>query len=308
MRFIWFALVAASLGLAADTDFNGRWDIRVPKEPRARSWWLEVSGAGTPEIKGSFVGFPGGNTDPIPQIAVQDGALHFSADRGQGEKKTHLEYTAKLVNGRLIGEMHSGNTSLDWSGVRAPEINEHDDGSWKESKSIALFNGKDLSGWHGQVPGQALGWTVVNGALSNQPSANNLVSDQKFWNFKIHVELKVSEETNSGIGLRARYEVQVLDDFGKPPDTHGNGALYSRILPTMNASKPPGEWQFYDIRLVGRDVTVVLNDHKVIDRQHIDGLTAIAMDPNEGEPGPIILQGDHRHVEIRKVVLTPLHK
>ena len=58
-------------------------------------------GAGTPEIKGSFVGFPGGNTDPIPQIALQDGVLHFSAERGQGQKKIHLEYTAKLVGGKL---------------------------------------------------------------------------------------------------------------------------------------------------------------------------------------------------------------
>ncbi len=308
MRLILFLVAAASLGLAADADFNGRWDISVPKEPRARSWWLEVSGAGTPQIKGNFVGFPGGNTDPIPQIAIEGGVLHFSAERGQGQKKMRLEYTAKLVNGKLTGEMHSGNNSLDFTGVRAPEIDEHDDGSWKEAKPIALFNGKDLSGWHGQVPGQPLGWTVENGALSNHAGANNLVSDQKFWNFKIHVEFKVSEDTNSGIGLRARYEVQILDDFGKPPNTHGNGALYSRILPTMNASKPPGEWQSDDIRLVGRDVTVVLNDHKIIDHKHIDGLTAIAMDPNEAEPGPIILQGDHRHVEIRKVILTPLHK
>src|ERR1700722_4164957 len=110
MRVILFALFAASMGLAADTDFNGRWDIRVPKEPRNRSWWLEVNGAGTPGINGSFVGFPGGNTDPIPQIAIQDGVLHFSADRGEGEKKVHLEYTAKFVGGRLVGDMHNGTT------------------------------------------------------------------------------------------------------------------------------------------------------------------------------------------------------
>jgi hypothetical protein len=265
-----------------------------------------VQGAGTPGIKGSFVGFPGGNTDPIPQIEIKSGVLHFSADRGQGQKKQHLAYTAKLEGGKLVGEMHNGATTLEFSGVRAPEINEHDDGTWKEGKPIALFNGKDLSGWRGMVPGQALGWVVENGALSNQAAANNLVSEQKFWNFKLHVECKLSQETNSGIGLRGRYEVQILDDHGKPPDTHGNGALYSRILPTVNASKPVGEWQTYDIRLVGRDVTVVLNDHKIIDKKHIDGLTAIAQNPDEGEPGPIILQGDHRHVEIRKVILTPL--
>jgi hypothetical protein len=306
MRIIFLAGLAASLCCAADSDFDGRWDIRVPKEPRARAWWLEVSGAGTPNIKGSFVGFPGGNTDPIPQIAVKDGVLHFSAERGEGQKKVRLEYTARVAGRRLEGDMHNGSATLDWTGVRAPEINEHDDGTWKDGKPIALFNGKDVSGWHGMVPNLALGWTVENGALSNQLGANNLVSEQKFWNFKIHVEFKVSEDTNSGIGLRGRYEVQILDDFGKPPDTHGNGALYSRILPTMNASKKPGEWQSCDIRLVGRDVTVVLNDHKIIDRKHIDGLTAIAQNPDEGEPGPIILQGDHRHVEIRKVILTPL--
>jgi hypothetical protein len=297
-------LAAAAWG--ADRDFNGRWDLTVPKEPRSRAWWLEVQGAGTSGIKGSFVGFPGGNTDPIPQIEIKGGVLHFSADRGQGQKKQHLEYTAKLSGGKLVGEMHNGATTLEFTGVRAPEIKEYDDGRWKEGKPIALFNGKDLSGWHAMVPGQALGWIVENGAMSNQAGANNLVSDQKFWNFKLHVECKLGKDTNSGIGLRGRYEVQILDDYGQPPDTHGNGALYSRILPTSNASKPAGEWQTYDIRLVGRDVTVVLNDHKIIDKKHIDGLTAIAQNPDEGEPGPIILQGDHKHVEIRKVILTPL--
>lgn len=304
MKLIVLMGLAAALCLAADSDFNGRWDIRVPKEPRNRSWWLEVSGAGSPGVKGNFVGFPGGNTDPIPVISVKDGVLHFSVDKNDG--KVHQDYTARVVGGKLVGEMKSPSLSLDFTGVHAPEINEHDDGTWKEGTPIALFNGKDLAGWHGQVPGHPLNWTVENGALSNAPAANNLVSDQKFWNFKIHVEFKVSQDTNSGIGLRARYEVQILDDFGKPAESHGNGALYSRITPNMNASKPPGEWQSYDIRLVGRDVTVVLNDHKVIDKGHIDGLTAIAMDPNEGDPGPIILQGDHKHVEIRKVILTPL--
>jgi hypothetical protein len=108
--------------------------------------------------------------------------------------------------------------------------------------------------------------------------------------------------------LRARYEVQILDDYGRPANTHGNGALYSRILPSENASKPAGEWQTYDIRLVGRQVTVVLNGRKVIDKGEIEGLTAIASDANEGQPGPLILQGDHGPVEFRAIVLTPLVK
>src|ERR1035438_2465624 len=131
MRLLLLAALMASWCMAADTAFNGQWDIRVPKEPRNRSWWLEVSGAGTPDIKGNFVGFPGGNTDPIPKIAMRDGVLHFSADRG----KAHMEYTAKLADGKLVGEMHSGNTILEFTGVHAPEIKEHDDGTWKEGSA-----------------------------------------------------------------------------------------------------------------------------------------------------------------------------
>src|SRR5438132_972364 len=65
------------------------------------------------------------------------------------------------------------------------------------------------------------------------------------------------QHSNSGVALRNRYEVQILDDYGRPPDTHSAGALYSRIAPSENASKAAGEWETYDIRLVGREVTVV---------------------------------------------------
>ncbi len=114
--------------------------------------------------------------------------------------------------------------------------------------------------------------------------------------------------SNSGIGLRGRYEIQVLDDYGQPPNSHSNGSLYSRIAPSVNASKRPGEWQVYDITLIGRDVTVVLNGKKLIDRQVIEGLTAMGHDPNEGEPGPISLQGDHGPIAFRNILLTPLVK
>ena len=102
--------------------------------------------------------------------------------------------------------------------------------------------------------------------------------------------------------------MQILDDYGRPPDTHSAGALYSRIAPSENASKPAGEWETYDIRLVGREVTVVFNGKKVIEKGVIDGLTAMAHDADEGEPGGIALQGDHGPVEFRKITITPLVK
>jgi len=98
----------------------------------------------------------------------------------------------------------------------------------------------------------------------------------------------------------------VLDGYGQPPNVHGNGALYNRIAPSINARKPAGEWRTYDVTLIGCYITVVLNGAKVIDSQMIEGLTAIARDPNEAEPGPLALQGDHKPVDFRNIAVKPL--
>src|SRR6185503_18242356 len=111
-----------------------------------------------------------------------------------------------------------------------------------------------------------------------------------FWNFELHAEFRVVKESNSGIGLRGRYEIQILDNYGRKPDEHASGALYSRIVPSVNASKPAGEWQSFDIRLVGRQLTVVVNGTKVIDKGEVEGLTAMANNADEAEPGPITIQ------------------
>jgi hypothetical protein len=295
---------------AGDAQFNGRWDITVPQEARARAWWLEITGAGTPALKGRFVGFPGGDMNDIPQLAIENGEMRFSFDYKDSHtgQPMHRDYHAHLTpGGTLAGEMRASNgDTLQWAGVAAPVITDKDDGSWHDGAPVELFNHKDISGWQGLIPNLALGWVVKDDAMGNAAGANNLVSEATFWNFKLHAEYRVGKGSNSGIGLRGRYEVQILEDYGKPPNKHSNGALYSRIAPAVNASKPPGEWQSYDIRLIGRTVTVVLNDQKVIDKGEIEGLTAIAGNADEGKPGPIILQGDHGPVEFRKILLTPL--
>jgi Domain of Unknown Function (DUF1080) len=301
-----FILAAGPL-LAAASDFNGRWDIEVLNEPRHRAWWLEVTGAETPAIKGRFVGFPGGDMLDIQKIWIEGGALHFTFDQAGKKGSVHQEYTAQADGKQLKGTFAAGKQSLAWIGHRAPVIQEKDDGSWKDGKPIELFNGKDLKGWHGIVPGQELGWTVAGGLLSSTGGANNLETDAKYWNFKLHVEYRVGAHSNSGIGLRGRYECQILEDKDRPLDRHSNGALYSRIIPNENVSKAPGEWQTYDVRLVGMDVTIVSNGKQVV-KGVIEGLTAIATDWEEGKPGMISLQGDHGPVDFRKVVLTPLVK
>ncbi len=296
-----------------DSQFNGRWDIAVNGDtPRTRAWWLEVTGAGTEALKGKFVGAPGGQLEDITKLSIADGELRFVFERRYRREPKGLQkglYWARLDNGKLKGTFEiEGDpaTYLEWTGSRAPVLPEKDEGNWKRGEPILLFNGRDVSGWQSITPGKPMAWTVRDGLLTNSPSAGDLISDKKFWNFDLHVEFLVAERSNSGVGLRGRYEIQIFEDYGDPPNKHGNGALYGRIPPKTNASKPAGEWQTFDIRLVGRQLSVTLNGVKVIDKGTVEGLTAIAQDPNEGDPGPIILQGDHGFVQFRKVTLYPL--
>jgi hypothetical protein len=311
MRAIFGLLLLAATAFAADADFNGRWDITT-NTPRPRGWWVELNGVGTPGASGKFVSAYAGDMNTINSIAVENGEVKWVISTPPGTKQpSTFVYRAKLVGGKLEGAMQrEGQTAATkFTGVRAPTLdNEKDDGSWKGGKAIELFNGKDLSGWHALVEGAEMKWSVTGGVLKNAPPTTDIVSNQEFWNFAAHIEFKIVEHSNSGIGLRGRYEIQVLDDFGKPPQTHGAAALYSRVAPSVNASKAAGEWQTYDIRLVGRDLTVVHNGQKVLDHVHVDGLTAIANNADEGKPGPFIVQGDHSNVEIRKFTVTPLTK
>jgi hypothetical protein len=301
------------LASSAPRDFNGRWDITVSESDRKRAWWLEVKDAGTPNASGSFVGAPGGQLDKINDLKIEGDELRFTYKRryriGVGDQVNPRTgtYKARLVNGKLEGtfELEGEPKAVSWVGVRAPKLTPGNLSEYKEGKPVELFNGKDMAGWKAVVANRPP-WNVKNGILVNEPGASDLVTDGKFWDYKLHVEYRIGPKSNSGIGLRARYEVQIFDDFGQAPSLHGNGALYSRILPATNASKRPGEWQTFDITLLGNRVNVVLNGTTIIKDAEIEGLTAIAVDPNEGEPGPIVIQGDHGIVEFRKITLTPL--
>ncbi len=308
-------LLAVCPAFAADADFNGRWDLTALTQPRPRAWWVELNGIGTPNANGKFVSAYAGDMNKIDTIAVENGELKFTivqpaSRNGEQPRRTNV-YRARLAGGKLAGTLTIEGGSappLKFTGVRAPVIDEKDDGTWKEGTPIQLFNGKDASGWKALNPSVEMKWTVKDGVLRNAPPTTDIISEQKFWNFKLHVDFRIVEHSNSGIGLRGRYEIQILEDYGRPPNSHGSAALYSRFAPTVNASKPPGEWQSYDIRLVGRQLTVVENGTKVLDKVPVEGLTAIANNSDEAEPGPFIVQGDHSYVEIKSFTVTPLHR
>ncbi len=299
-----FLACACAVAFGGNAQFNGYWDITVHDEKHPRAWWLKIEGADTASPKGDFISAYSGDLNRIDEISIEDNELVFGfRPQAKAGETRHLVYRAKLAGDKLEGTYGK----LTWTGVRAPVIKDKDDGSWRDGESVELFNGRDLTGWHALESDREFKWSVNDGLLTGPGRGANIITDGKFWNFKLHVEYRIPPHSNSGIGLRARYEVQIEDDNGKL-DSHTNGALYSRIPPRVNATKPAGEWQTYDIRLVGRQVTVVLNGQTIIDKGTIEGLTAIASDPNEGEPGAIILQGDHGAVEFRNMRLTTLVK
>jgi hypothetical protein len=142
--------------------------------------------------------------------------------------------------------------------------------------------------------------------MSNEAKANNLISKDTFKDFRIDAEYKLEKDSNSGIYLRGRYELQVLDDFGQPVESHGHMSLYAWSAPRVNASRPAGEWQVMQATIVGNRVSVILNGQRVHDNATIQAITGGALDADETAPGPIMIQGDHGKVSFRKLVVTPI--
>jgi hypothetical protein len=227
-----------------------------------------------------------------------------------GEKITGFLLSPKR-NGKGIDSTSFVGTKL------APPPAAPDMANLKFGTPVTLFDGKDLSGWKLINEKQKSGFSVVDGALVNNPvqpetgdhiSYGNLRTIQEFGDFNLKLEVNVPAGSNSGVYLRGMYEIQVLDSYRKELDTHNMGAVYSRIKPVVNAEKPAGTWQTLDITLCDRHITVVLNGVKIIDNQPVYGPTGGAIISDVNANGPIYLQGDHGTVSYRNIVLTPIVK
>jgi len=290
---------------AGDDAFLGAWNINVPNpNGTTRACWLELKREGD-VVKGRFLA-GGGSPFPVPTVAIEDGELRWEYQVKRPGQEAQVVYRARLKDGRLEGTAQIGQSpARQFTGFRPP-VWKAAFAEKKAGQPVALFNGKDVSGWVGQHPDRPLGWVVNDGALDNQGKANNIVSTQKFSDFKLQVEFQVAEHSNSGVYIRGRHEIQVVDDFGKEPDQHSAGAIYGFVPPAVNPSKKAGEWQTLEATVVGNRLTVVMNGKKIHDNAVIPAITGGALDANEGEPGPIMLQGDHGPVLYRKVVVTPL--
>jgi hypothetical protein len=283
-----------------DQRILGRWDINITTPDGLKPSWLEVEKSGRDAVVGRFVGIVG-SARPIARIVASGDSLSFSIPHQWETGDGDLTVSAKVQGTGLAGTMtFPDGKSYSWTAVRAPRLNRATP-AW--GAPIKLLHANDLGGWHASGPSNQ--WKVTNGVLSSPRSGTNLVTDRKFGDFKLHVEFRYPKESNSGVYLRGRYEVQIQDDFGNEPWNDRFSAIYGFLPPNVIAAKPAGEWQSYDITLVGRTVNVVANGKRVICDQEIPGITGGALDSNEGTPGPLFLQGDHGPVEYRNIVITP---
>ena len=279
----------------------GRWDLTLDVNGKPAPSWMEVKLSGDRTLVGYFVGVVG-SARPIAKVFFDNGKFWFNIPPQweSGDKDFYIE-------GMLNDNSVTGNITMSdgkkyaYTGVRAPLMKRNVPIVWQ--KPITLFNGKDLAGWKAMGANQ---WIVKNGVLTSPHSGSNLVSEQKFTDFKLHVEFRYPKGSNSGIYLRGRHEVQVEDS---PKEAHPSsvlfGGVYGFLTPCEIATKGPGQWQTYDITLIGRMITIIANGKTIISNQEIPGPTGGALDSNEDEPGPIYFQGDHGPIEFKNIIITP---
>jgi hypothetical protein len=316
------ALLTTSLQ-AAENPFLGRWALTIPGGGAGWLGVVETNG----ELKSSIL-WGGGSVVPVTTTKVEGDTLtltRVSQSRSRdAEGKTVVKKTTETITAKRDGDkLNLTTTTTDNEGkprgkaaeftgkIIPPLPSAPDLAKVKFGEPISLFSGVDMIGWKtmGNAPSA---WKVENGLLRNVVTPGktyaNLRTTREFEDFNLQAEFRVPTNGNSGIYLRGIYEIQVANSFGKKNDNHNCGALYSRILPSENVSKPPGEWQTFDITLVNRHLTVIHNGVKTIDNQPVLGCTGGALTSDEFKPGPIYLQGDHTDVDYRKLVLRPVVK
>ena len=202
-------------------------------------------------------------------------------------------------------------------------------GAAAPSDAIVLFDGRDLSAWR-HPDGSPARWTVEDGAFTVVAGTGAMRTVRAFGDVQLHIEWRAparvegrgQDRGNSGVFFQEQYEVQVLDSYENPTYVNGQAAsVYKQHIPLVNASRPPGEWQSYDIVfraprfaedgsiLTPAYLTVFHNGVLVQDRVEVKGITV-----NRGAPYyrkheaklPLMLQDHDSPVSFRNVWIREL--
>jgi Domain of Unknown Function (DUF1080) len=288
---------------ASVQSFLGRWDLTLKTPLREYPSWLELTQEGG-QLRARMVS-RWGHARPLPKVELSNGRITFVSPKEEEDRKDDMVFEGKLSGKTLVGTTTGPDgTPWQWTGERAPSLKRKSSPKW--GNPTQLVNGKDLSGWRMSDPGATATWKVENGTLVSPGHGPELISDGKFEDFKLHVEFNCAPGSNSGVYLRGRYELQIEDDPEPEGPTMRTGGIYGFLAPSPEQPRRPGEWQTYDITLVGRVVTIVQNGQTIIDKQEIPGITGGALDSHEALPGPIYLQGSEAgHVAFRNITITP---
>lgn len=297
---------AESSSSAAVKAVLGRWDLTLKGPDREYPSWLALREENG-RLKAEFVG-RWGNARPLPSAEFSDGHLKFVSPKEEEGAKEDLTFEGTFAGRTLSGTVNGPDgKTWKWTGRRAPSLKRAEAPTW--GSPIALFNGGDLTGWHQSSTDGTKSWKVENGLLTTPGNGPELINDSKFEDFKLHVEFNCGPDSNSGVYLRGRYEVQIETDSPNDPPSRRMGGVYGFLAPSPEPARTPDKWQSYDITLIGRRITVVMNGTTVIDDKEIPGITGGALDSNEGLPGPIYLQGSEKgRVQFRKIEITPASK
>lgn len=191
----------------------------------------------------------------------------------------------------------------------------------KDFKS--MFNGKDLSGWvaEGSVTyrdgdQQKPNWTVKDGMIHCDGRGYGFLRyDDMLKDFVVRLEFRLSKGCNSGLGIRGTkytgggtrpsaygYEMQILDDGGKPTHKHSGGSLYHHVAPLVSAMRPAGEWNQIEVECRGPKIRITLNGELIQDFDQSKN-DSLKKKPLEGYFS-VQLHGrviDYRNLEVKKL-------
>jgi hypothetical protein len=187
--------------------------------------------------------------------------------------------------------------------------------------TVLLGEGR-LEGWVQSRDKRAAGWPYADRILT--VGRGNIMTDRSFGSCELHVEFNIpympnehgQGRGNSGVYLTGNHELQVLDSYGLKSQDNDCGAIYKQVAPTVNACKPPLQWQTYDITFhkarvedgkVSKKarITVLQNGVKIIDNAEISP-TPGGIGVPEGQDGPILLQDHGNAVQYRNIWIKPI--